>query len=737
MQINNKYEIVKKLEDCGFYNLLLAKNSVGKYFWIKVIKDDFAKNEEFINLIKNRIEQLNSLSIPLNVISEFGEFDKYFYLVETVKEIRSFQDFYDKLKNETLLIKVFLKVVDFLQHFHKKEIYFGLLNTSFLEMNQNLDIYFQDNFVDISNLDILKILSSSLASKRIVFIAPEVLGLEKLTEKSDVYSLGLMLAFILTGKLPFKPQNFFEFGPKAAAGVSESYIEEIPEKWRNFISAMISIDSSHRPTLTEVKKALSLVKAGQVKFCKVHPSRVAAEVCSRCGKELCSECIKLIRDSPFCKDCEETLDMHVTEFPGEPVKESDSTSEDVTEHFCEFHPKRHALKNPCPGCKKYFCSDCVEELEGIYYCANCYLEYKDRLEKKQFKLQQEESARREAELLKHKEEEQKQAVIDKQLKEQKHKELLTKIDEQRKLDEEKTQALETAPPSDKESKPSSDSVSEGPVSDLEIKKESVTISKKLLMYIGIAVIVVILFFVVSGMFSKGRTRKLEKQLREQIALYVTDISTGKYKGKEFDEVRLALANLYYEDERFDDYVKQLREIYDDRKANKEIRNQSYNKLRDYYIETDPELVEIFIILNDDNQSETRKDMARHELLARYIELSMYNDSIKMLDELISKAGVKIDQKLKYSRTLANIYKKKGDLKSGVKVMKAFLKSTPGSSEIRREARLALADYYRAIHWYKSAKIEYDVLVRHYYPKYTEGKLAYKAIVIMRREGKIK
>ena len=45
------------------------------------------------------------------------------------------------------------------------------------------------------------------------------------------------------------------------------------------------------------------------------------------------------------------------------------------------------------------------------------------------------------------------------------------------------------------------------------------------MYIGIAIVVIILFFVVSGMFSKGRTRKIEKQLREQIALYVTDIST--------------------------------------------------------------------------------------------------------------------------------------------------------------------------------------------------------------------
>ncbi len=737
MQINNKYEIVKKLEDCGFYNLLLAKNSVGKYFWIKVIKDDFAKNEEFINLITNRIEQLNTLSIPLNVISEFGEFEKYFYIVETVKEVRSFQGFYDKLKNETLLIKVFLKVVDFLQHFHKKEIYFGLLNTSFLEMNQNLDIYYQDNFVDISNLEILKILSNSLASKRIVFMAPEVLGLEKLTDKSDVYSLGLMLAFILAGKLPFKPQGFFEFAPKAAAGVSESYLELIPDKWRNFISAMISIDSSHRPTLTEIKKALSLVKTGQVKFCKVHPSRIAAEVCSRCGKELCSECIRLIKDSPFCKDCEETLDMHVTNIPSEPVKESDSVSADASEHFCEFHPKRLALKNPCPGCKKYFCSDCVEELEGIHYCANCYLEYKERLEKKQFKLQQEESARRQKELLKQRELDQKQAAVDKQLKDQKHQELLTKLEEQRKLDEEKTQTLESASTSEKDSKPTSDSVSATPVSDLEIKKESVTISKKLLMYIGIGLVVIVLFFVVSGMFSKGKTRKLEKRLREQIALYVTDISTGKYKGKEFDEVRFALANLYFEDGRFDDYVKQLRAIFDDRKADKDIRKQSYDKLLDYYIKTDPELVEIFIILNDEAQSVTRKDMAQHELLARYIELSMYDDSIKILAKFISKPGEKIDQKLKYSRTMANVYKKKGDLKSGIKVMKDFLKSTPGGSEIRREARLALADYYRSIGWYKSAKKEYDILVRHYYPKYTEGKLAYKAIVIMRREGKIK
>ena len=77
-------------------------------------------------------------------------------------------------------------------------------------------------------------------------------------------------------------------------------------------------------------------------------------------------------------------------------------------------------------------------------------------------------------------------------------------------------------------------------------------------------------------------------------------------------------------------------------------------------------------------------------------------------------------------------------KEGIKVMQDFLDSTPGgNNEIRRLARLSLGDYYRSIGWYNSAKKEYDVLVRHYYPDYTEGKLAYKAIAEMKKEGKIK
>ncbi|HDS09462.1 MAG TPA: hypothetical protein ENN73_04475 [Firmicutes bacterium] len=267
---------------------------------------------------------------------------------------------------------------------------------------------------------------------------------------------------------------------------------------------------------------------------------------------------------------------------------------------------------------------------------------------------------------------------------------------------------------------------------------SFRMDKRLLIIIPSAIIVIVLFFSIVIFSSKGKDRKMDKQLKEQIALYVSDLSTKKYKGEEFDSVRLSLADLYYKDKRYDDYIKTLREIYDDEKAAATYRKEAYDKLKTYLDKTDPELIEIWKEINNPESGTERIKMARDKLLSRYNDLSLYEDAIILLREKIENPKASYDERLKYSQTLANLYKKRNHLKDGVKVMQDFLDSTPpGNNEIRRLARLSLGDYYRGIGQYNNAKREYEILVKYYYPDYAEGKLAYKALHEMRKEGKIK
>ncbi|MDD3626388.1 MAG: protein kinase [bacterium] len=741
MKINDRYELIKKLEDCGIYNLLQARDDAQKYYYIKTLKEELSDKKEYLELTKKRIGLINSLQIPMNVVKSTGTFERYFYLVEDFRDFRSLTGLSSKLNNETLLIKIFDKITGALKKFHESGIYFGLLSTEYIKINQNFDIYFQDSFLDISNFEILKHMSNFLTNKRIVFMAPEVVNLEKLTARSDVYSLGMMLALFLTGKLPFQVHDFFEFGPKSKQGISEVYLESIPEKWRGFISGMISINEEERLSLEAVIRGLSQIGTGPVSVCQDHPDKIAVEFCSRCGKPLCYDCIKMIKDHPFCSDCADTLEMHLTNIPSK--EEEKKKEEEKVEHFCEFHPKRHSLPDPCPGCGKYFCRDCLEELDGVLYCANCFLKRKEQKDKEHMKLVIEEQKLREqknSERLAA----QKKAEEEKKLQEAKKQDELF-----RKIQEDKKKQKESPPPSP-EPKPETVSAVtsthektsvlsiEQTGSDKEKVSVSVSLNKKLLIIISSVVLVIVLIFAISVFLSKGKTKRLDKKLKEQIALYVSDLSTNKYKGKEFDQVRLSLADLYYEDERFDDYIKTLREIYEDDKTDPEIRKTAYTKLKEYLDKKDPELVKIFEELNNPDSGFERKQMANDQLLTRYIELSLHEDSIKMLAEKINDPKENFDNKLKYSKTLANIYKKRKMFKEGIKVMQDFLDSTPGgNNEIRRLARLSLGDYYRSIGWYNSAKKEYDVLVRHYYPDYTEGKLAYKAIAEMKKEGKIK
>lgn len=84
-------------------------------------------------------------------------------------------------------------------------------------------------------------------------LAPELIkNKENLSYKSDVWSFGILLSYLLIGKLPFYFRSEAEYIENIRKQFFELDFQEIPEKWQNLIGGCLKINPDHRIEIDEL-----------------------------------------------------------------------------------------------------------------------------------------------------------------------------------------------------------------------------------------------------------------------------------------------------------------------------------------------------------------------------------------------------------------------------------------------------------------------------------------------------
>ncbi len=240
-KINDRYQIIRTIGEGGMANVYLAHDIIlDRDVAVKVLRGDLAHDEKFVRRFQREAISASSLSHP-NIVEMYdvGEDDGNYYIVMEYIDGKTLKNLIKKRGALTLpeVIDIMLQLTSAVMCAHDSYIIHRDIKP------QNVLIK-EDGTVKITDFGIAMALNSTELTQTnsvmgsVHYLPPEQANGNGATIKSDIYSLGILMFELLTGKLPFKGENAVEIAIKQMKEQIPrvtNYVESIPQSVENVI----------------------------------------------------------------------------------------------------------------------------------------------------------------------------------------------------------------------------------------------------------------------------------------------------------------------------------------------------------------------------------------------------------------------------------------------------------------------------------------------------------------------
>lgn len=237
--LDGRYEIQKRIGVGGMADVYRAYDvEEGREVAVKILKNEFINNEEFLQRFKNESKAVSMLSHP-NIVKVldvgFNE-DVRFIVMEYIDGI-TLKDYIDteKCLNWKEAAHLVIQILRALQHAHDR----GIIHRDIKPQNIMM---FSDGTIKVMDFGIAKftyemgITATAQTIGSVHYISPEQACGKTTDGKSDIYSVGILMYEMLTGEKPFDTDNPLTVAlmqmndtPKAPRSINPSIPQGIEE----------------------------------------------------------------------------------------------------------------------------------------------------------------------------------------------------------------------------------------------------------------------------------------------------------------------------------------------------------------------------------------------------------------------------------------------------------------------------------------------------------------------------
>ena len=209
-RLDGRYEIHELIGVGGMAYVYKAYDRVeGRWVAIKILKEEFSNNSDFLRRFRNESKAIAVLNHP-NIVKvydvSFG--DQIQYIVMEFIDGVTLKEY---IEQEGTIrwqeaVHFTTQILMALECAHEK----GIIHRDIKPQNIML---LQDGSIKVADFGIARFLQSETqtmtdkAIGSVHYIAPEQASGDYITDKADIYSVGVMLYEMLTGKLPFVADN--------------------------------------------------------------------------------------------------------------------------------------------------------------------------------------------------------------------------------------------------------------------------------------------------------------------------------------------------------------------------------------------------------------------------------------------------------------------------------------------------------------------------------------------------
>ena len=203
-----RYEVLEEVGIGGMATVYKAKcNLLNRFVAIKVLKDEFAKDAEFVKKFRAEAQSAAALTHP-NIVSVYdvGEEDGINYIVMELlvgETLKDYIDHHGKLSNERTL-KYASQIASALEAAHSSKIVHRDIKPHNIVLANNNTVAKVTDFGIAKMSSNETIANGSQTMGSVHYFSPEQAKGGYTDEKTDIYSLGVVMYEMVTGEVPFE-----------------------------------------------------------------------------------------------------------------------------------------------------------------------------------------------------------------------------------------------------------------------------------------------------------------------------------------------------------------------------------------------------------------------------------------------------------------------------------------------------------------------------------------------------